>query len=122
MRISYKIATLPLLLIISCGAHARTDICKNELRELVVPPLKHVAVNKKYIHVDIADAANGVYSIRLYVAADSPDNLDKQVTIGWVNLDKNSMQALDLTRDPEHPDTLKLDGVKFRKFISNCIH
>lgn len=117
MRILYKIATLPLLLTISCGAHARADICKNELRELVVPPLKHVAVNKKDIHVDIADAANGVY-----VAADSPDKLDKQVTIGWINLDKNSMQALDLTRDPEHPDILEVDEVKLRKFISNCIH
>ncbi|WP_321875977.1 hypothetical protein [Burkholderia cenocepacia] len=122
MRIVDKIVTLTLLLLISCGVHASADICKSELRELVVPPLEHVAMNKKDIHADIEDVSDGIYSVRLYVAADSPDNLDKQVSIGWVNLDTNSMKALDVTRDPEHPDVLKVNESKYRKFISDCIH
>ncbi|KAB0644160.1 hypothetical protein F7R21_03955 [Burkholderia latens] len=122
MRIVDKIVTLTLLLLISCGVHASADICKSELRELVVPPLEHVAMNKKDIHADIEDVTDGVYSVRLYVAADSPDNLDRQVSIGWVNLDTNSMKALDVTRDPEHPDVLKVNESKYRKFISDCIY
>lgn len=122
MRIVDKIATLILLLMTSCGAQASADICRSELRELVAPPLEHVAMNKKDIQADIEDVSDGVYSVRLYVAADSPDNLDKQVSIGWVNLDTNSMKALDVTRDPEHPDVLKVNEAKYRKFISNCIH
>ncbi|TGN96342.1 hypothetical protein PL79_017515 [Burkholderia sp. USMB20] len=106
---------------ISCGGRASADICRSELRELVVPPLEHVAMNKKDIQADIEDVSDGVYSVRLYVAADSPDNLDKQVSIGWINLDTNSMKALDVTRDPEHPDTLKVNAEKYRKFISDCI-
>lgn len=121
MRIVEKIVTLALLPTISCGAHASTEICRSELRELVVPPLEHVAMNKKDIQADIEDVSDGVYSVRLYVAADSPDNLDKQVSIGWVNLDTNSMKALDVTRDPEHPDVLKVDEEKYQKFISDCI-
>ncbi|MBR8187252.1 hypothetical protein C6Q14_24805 [Burkholderia ambifaria] len=122
MRIVDKIVTLTLLLLISCGVHASADICRSELRELVVPPLEHVAMNKKDIQADIEDVSDGIYSVRLYVAADSPDNLDKQVSIGWVNLDTNSMKALDVTRDPEHPDVLKVNEAKYRKFISDCIH
>ncbi|AWY66117.1 hypothetical protein A8H36_07045 [Burkholderia thailandensis] len=106
---------------ISCGAYASPEICRIKLRELVVPPLEHVAMNKKDIQAEIEDVSNGVYSVRLYVAADSPDNLDKQVSIGWVNLDTNSMKALDVTRDPEHPDMLKVDEAKYREFISNCL-
>lgn len=121
MRIVEKIVTLALLLMISCGAYASVDICRSELRELVVPPLEHVAMDKKDIQADIEDVSDGVYSVRLYVAADSPDNLDKQVSIGWVNLDTNSMKVLDVTRDPEHPDVLKVNEAKYRKFISDCI-
>lgn len=121
MRVIRRIVTIAVLLMISCGASAATETCRNELRELVVPPLEHVAMNKKDIQADIEDVSDGVYSVRLYLAADSPDNLDKEVSIGWVNLDTNSMRALDVTRDPEHPDVLKVDEEKYRKFISDCI-
>lgn len=121
MRIVEKFITLTLFMMISCGAYASTEICRSELRELVVTPLEHVAMNKKDIQTDIEDVSDGVYSVRLYVVADSPDNLDKQVSIGWVNLDTNSMKVLDVTRDPEHPDVLKVNEVKYQKFISDCI-
>ncbi|WP_081057788.1 hypothetical protein [Burkholderia vietnamiensis] len=121
MKIFDKIVALTFLMVISCGAYASAEVCRNELRELVVPSLEHVAMNKKDIQADIEDVSDGVYSVRLYVAADSPDNLDKQVAIGWVNLDTNSMKALDVTRDPDHPDVLKVNEKKYRKFISDCI-
>ncbi|WP_257010496.1 hypothetical protein [Burkholderia ubonensis] len=121
MGIVEKIVTLTLLLMISGCADASVEICRSELRELVVPPLEHVVMNKKDIQADIEDVSDGVYSVRLYVAADSPDNINKQVSIGWVNLDTNSMKVLDVTRDPEHPDVLKVNEEKYRKFISDCI-
>ncbi|MCO1462302.1 hypothetical protein L0Y93_11960 [Burkholderia multivorans] len=31
------------------------------------------------------------------------------------------MKALDVTRDPDHPDELKVDEEKYRKFLSDCI-
>ena len=109
MRVIRRILTIAVLLMISCGASAATEACRNELRALIVPPLEHVAMNKKDLLADIEDVSDGVYSVRLYVAADSPDNLDKEVSIGWVNL------------DTEHPDVLKVDEGKYRKFISDCI-
>ncbi|MDR8921249.1 hypothetical protein FEP54_06042 [Burkholderia multivorans] len=77
-------------------------------------------MSKSDIQAEIEDESNGIYSVRAYVAADSPDNLDKQVSIGWINLDTNSMKALDVTRDPDHPDELKVGEEKYRKFLSDC--
>lgn len=107
--------------IFSQSSYALTVSCQSELRELVVPALQHVFMKKEDIHVEMEDHANGVYSVRLFVPADSPDNLDKQVSIGWVNLDTNTMQALDVTRDPDHPDVLKVDGGRYKRFVSMCI-
>ncbi|WP_246327084.1 hypothetical protein [Burkholderia guangdongensis] len=121
MRIVEKIAIFALFLMISCGVYASPEICRSELRELIVPPLEHVAMNKRNIQVDLEDTSDGVYSVRLYVQADSPDNFDKRVSIGWVNLDTNSMKVLDMTRDPDHPDVLKVNAEKYRKFVSDCI-
>ncbi|MCM2547241.1 hypothetical protein [Burkholderia glumae] len=122
MKIVNKITVFAFLYIISLSTHASPEVCRSELRELIIPPLDHVAMNKKDIQADIEDVSDGVYSVRLYVAADSPDNLDKQVSIGWVNLDTNSMKALDVTKDPEHPQELKVNDAKYRNFISDCLH
>lgn len=105
----------------SQSSYAFSGSCQNELRELIVPSLQHVSMKKKDIRVEMEDHARGIYSVRLFVSADSPDNLDKQVSIGWVNLDTNTMQALDVTRDPDHPDLLKVDGGKYKNFVSMCI-
>lgn len=108
-------------LMFSQSSFALAGSCQTELRELLVPSLQHVFMKKQHIRVEMEDHARGVYSVRLFVAADSPDNLDKQVSIGWVNLDTNTMQALDVTRDPDHPDVLKVDGDKYKNFVSMCI-
>ncbi|MBR8240640.1 hypothetical protein FEP12_03103 [Burkholderia multivorans] len=121
MRFIEKVALFTFFVMASWTACASPGACKNELRELVVPSFQDVAMNKSDIQAEIEDESNGIYSVRLYVAADSPDNLDKQVSIGWVNLDTNSMKVLDVTRDPDHPDELKVDEEKYRKFVSDCI-
>ena len=36
-------------------------------------------MNKKHIQADIEDVSDKVYSVRLYVTADSPDNLDSGI-------------------------------------------
>jgi hypothetical protein len=117
---SYWFSALAALMF-SQSSYALSGSCQTELRELIVPSLQHVFMKKKDIRVEMEDHARGVYSVRLFVPADSPDNLDKQVSIGWVNLDTNTMQALDVTRDPGHPDVLKVDGDKYKNFVSMCI-
>ncbi|WP_244146539.1 hypothetical protein [Paraburkholderia sp. BCC1876] len=108
-------------IIFSQSSYALSGACQNELRELIVPSLQHVFMKKKDIRVEMEDHTSGVYSVRLFVPADSPDNLDKQVSIGWVNLDTGTMRALDVTRDPEHPDVLKVDARKYKNFVSMCL-
>jgi len=112
------------LCLLSHASIASPGVCQDQLRNLVVPSLQHVAINKKEIQVELMEMASGspgVYSVRLFAAADSPDNLDKQVSIGWVNLDTNTMRALDVTRDPDRPDLLKVDADKIRNFVSKCL-
>lgn len=108
-------------LIPSQGAYALSASCQARLTNLIVPSLQHVYMKKKDIRAELQDDTDGVYSVRLYVAADSPDNLDKAVSIGWVNLDTNTMQALDVTRDPDNPDVLKIDAGRYEDFVSMCI-
>lgn len=85
-------------LMFSQSSYALSGSCQNELSELIVPSLQHVFMKKQDFRVEMEDHARGVYSVRLFVPADSPDNLDKLVPIGCVNLDTNSMQALDVPR------------------------
>ncbi|WP_322095095.1 hypothetical protein [Paraburkholderia bannensis] len=108
-------------LVYSQGSYAWTVGCQAQLRDLIVPNLLHLSMKREDVHVEMEDHDGGVYSVRLFVPANSPENLDKQMSIGWVNLDTNAMQALDVTRDPDHPDVLNVDKEKFRRFISVCI-
>jgi hypothetical protein len=109
------------VLVSSQSAYAYSASCQAQLTNLIVPSLQHVYMKKKDIRTELQDDTDGVYSVRLYVAADSPDNLDKAVTIGWINLDMNTMQVLDVTRDPDNPDVLKVVESRYRDFVSTCI-
>lgn len=106
---------------LSTVAYAEPGACTKELTQLVVPPLQHVFMKKSDIQTELSDNSAGVYSVRLFVAADSPDNLDKQVSIGWVNLDTHSMRAYDITRDPDHPEILNVSEKLYRDYVSKCL-
>jgi hypothetical protein len=93
----------------------------DELIKLIVPPLANVVMDKSIIKAEIADSSNGIYSARLFVPADSPDNLDKQVSIGWVNLDVNAMRAYDVTNDPNNKIDLKVTIETCTKICKECI-
>jgi hypothetical protein len=116
-------ATMPLILSQSSNAFAFSNSpeCVSELKKLIVPPLTHVVVNKSIIKTEITDSSNGIYSARLFVPADSPENLDKQVSIGWVNLDINSMKAYDVTNDPDNKVALEVDHDLYKKYVDRCI-
>jgi len=103
------------------GHAALSATCNQELRDLVVPPLKGVTMNKKDVRVELEDHNSDVYSVRLFVVADSPDNLDKQVSIGWVNLDTNKMKAFDVTDDPNSRIELRVSGSKYKSFVGRCL-
>jgi hypothetical protein len=102
-------------------AFSNSPECVRDLRGLIVPPLKHVVMEKSTMQAEIEDAANGVYSARLFVPADSPDNLDKQVSIGWVNLDVKRMKAFDVTNDPGNKVELKINRDFYTKYVGKCI-
>lgn len=113
---------LMLLPFFSEAGHAALSIaCNQELRDLVVPPLKGVAMNKKDIRVELADSSGDVYGIRLFVAADSPDNLDGEVSIGWVNLDVGVMKAFDVTDDINNRVESSVSKNEYKSFVSKCL-
>lgn len=103
------------------GHAALSATCNQELRDLVVPPLKGVAMNKKDIRVELEDSNGEVYSVRLFVVADSPDNLDKQVSIGWINLNVGEMKVFDVTDDPDNRVELHVNKNKYKSFVRRCL-
>lgn len=102
-------------------AAAPATACNRELRQLVVPALKSVAMDRKNVQAEVEDGNGGVYSVRLFVPADSPDNLDRQVAIGWIDLDVNAMKAFDVTNDADSPVALGVDKEKFAAFVKKCL-
>lgn len=110
----------PLLVFHVCMA-AQKPACDQELRALVVPPLKGVAMNKKDIQAELEEQHDGVYSVRLFVAASSPDNLDGQVPVGWVDLNVDSMKAFDVTNDPNTHIEMNLNRARFERYVKNCL-
>ncbi|WP_116136069.1 hypothetical protein [Trinickia diaoshuihuensis] len=99
----------------------QVSTCDTALRQLIVAPLHSIAMKKENVRVALEDSNDGVYSVRLFVAADSPDNRDKYVTIGWVNLDTNTMKAFDVTDDPDNPVTLNVDVARYRSYVDRCL-
>lgn len=95
--------------------------CDAALRKLIVPRLEHVVMKRQDIQVALEDSKDGIYSVKLFVASDSPDNLDKYVTTGWVDLDVNTMKAFDVTDDPDKPTILDVDMAKYRKYVDQCL-
>lgn len=91
--------------------------CQSDLKNLIVPNIK-TEMPKKDISAELAENDNGIYKVRLFVAADNPN---KQVSIGWVVLDTNKNSAYDITRDDEHPDKLKLDAGKYKSYLDKCL-
>jgi hypothetical protein len=101
-------------------AFALSQSCQRDLTKLVVPPLQHVAVKKKEIRTSLDENSDGVYSIRLFVAADSPDNLDRQVTIGWANIDSNNMKVIDVTNE-DSQEELNVSPTFLASFVKKCL-
>jgi len=109
------------LLTASGYAAAPATACNRELRQRVVPTLQGVAMDRKNVQAKVEDGNGGVYSVRLFVAADSPDNRNRQGSIGWIDLDVNAMKAFDVTKDPDSPVALDVNKEKFAAFVKNCL-
>ncbi|MEK6349452.1 MAG: hypothetical protein V4764_18355 [Burkholderia sp.] len=102
--------------------------CQTELRKLVVPALEPSPMPKDKMQVELVDMsdgngnpANGVYSAQITAAADSPDNLDGKVAIGWVNLDTRHMKIFDISRDEDHPQALHVNNKMYANFVRRCL-
>ncbi|MCX4163048.1 MULTISPECIES: hypothetical protein [Paraburkholderia] len=112
----------------SAQCHASTYSCRQELRALIVPALRDTAFPKTDIQVELpevtyknADASKPLYSVQLFVPANSPENPNRELTIGWVNLDVAKLRVYDVTRNPDRPDVLSVDASRFRDFVSKCM-
>jgi hypothetical protein len=77
-------------------------------------------MNKKGIQVELvemASASPGVYTVRPFAGADSPDNLDRMY-----RLDRSDWTRIRcLHWIPDHPDRWEVDADKYRDFVSKCL-
>jgi hypothetical protein len=105
----------------STFAFSNAPECEGDLRKLVVPPLIDVVMTKSIVQTEIDSGNNGIYGVRLFVPADTPDNLNKEVSIGWVNLDINFMKAYDVTNDLHNKVELKINRHLYKQYVARCI-
>ncbi|WP_243771971.1 hypothetical protein [Burkholderia anthina] len=98
--------------------------CDERLTQLVVPALRHTAFERRAIHAEpaaLTGQPEGVQGVRLFVTPDHPGTPNRDATIGWVTLDTHALRALDITRDPEQPDVLKIDRHALSRYVSTCV-
>lgn len=103
------------------AAAAQPASCNDQLTQLIVPALQQTEMNRHDIHVDVDERDGDVYRIRLFTIPDHSGTPNREATIGWVMLDTQAMRALDVTRDPDRPDVLKIDRRALSRFVSTCV-
>ncbi|WP_234745540.1 MULTISPECIES: hypothetical protein [Burkholderia] len=107
------------------AAHAASSgACDERLTQLVVPALRHTAFDRRAIHAEpaaLTGQPEGVEGVRLFVTPDRRGTPNRDATIGWVTLDTHALRALDITRDPERPDVLKIDRHALSRYVAACI-
>ncbi|WP_244135993.1 hypothetical protein [Burkholderia sp. BCC0506] len=107
-------------LVVQMAAAAPPPPCDEQLTKLIVPALRQTAMDRRDIHAAMDERNDGVYQIRLFTTPDRPGTPNREATVGWVTLDTRAMRALDVTRDPDRPDVLKLDRRALSRFVSTC--
>ncbi|OXJ37410.1 hypothetical protein CFB82_07525 [Burkholderia sp. HI2714] len=95
--------------------------CNDQLTRLIVPALRQTGMNRRDIHADVDERDGNVYRVRLFTMPDHSGTPNREATIGWVTLDTQAMRALDVTRDPDRPDVLKIDRRALSRFVSTCV-
>jgi len=95
--------------------------CNDQLTRLIVPALRQTEMNRRDIHADVAERDGNVYRVRLFTMPDHSGTPNREATIGWVTLDTQAMRVLDVTRDPDRPDVLKIDRRALSRFVSTCV-
>ncbi|MCA8064634.1 hypothetical protein [Burkholderia sp. AU38729] len=95
--------------------------CNEQLTRLIVPALRQTEMSRRDIHADVDERDGNVYRVRLFTMPDHPGTPNRDATIGWVTLDTQAMRALDVTRDPDRPDVLKIDRRALSRFVSACV-
>ncbi|WP_260435030.1 hypothetical protein [Burkholderia sp. Bp8992] len=94
--------------------------CNAQLTALIVPSLRQTAMARRDIQADLDERTGNVYRIRLFTVPGHPGTPNREATIGWVTLDTQAMRALDITRDPDRPDVLKIDRRALLHAVSAC--
>ncbi|MDF3081309.1 hypothetical protein KPB01_10135 [Burkholderia sola] len=94
--------------------------CNERLTALIVPALQQTAFARRDVHAAVDERNADVYRIRLFTTPDHPGTPNREATVGWVMLDTRTMQVLDVTRDPDRPDVLKIDRGALSRFVSTC--
>ncbi|MGS0893175.1 hypothetical protein ACVBGC_11635 [Burkholderia stagnalis] len=100
---------------------APAESCDAQLTRLIVPALRRTAMDRRTIHAALDDRQGSVHSVRLFVVPADPGTPNRDATIGWVTLDTRTLRALDVTRDPDRPDRLRIDPHAMARFVSACV-
>lgn len=106
---------------VQTAAAAPPASCNDQLARLIVPALRQTGMNRRDIHADVDERDGDVYRVRLFTMPDHSGTPNREATIGWVTLDTQAMRALDVTRDPDRPDVLKIDPHALSRFVSTCV-
>ncbi|WP_244132754.1 hypothetical protein [Burkholderia sp. BCC0397] len=105
---------------VQSAAAAPASSCDAQLTALIVPALRQTAMDRRDIRAAVDERNGDVYRIRLFTTPDHPGTPNREATVGWVTLDTQAMQALDVTRDPDRPDVLQIDRRALSRFVSTC--
>jgi len=107
-------------LVVQAAAAAPASSCNERLTALIVPALPQTAFARRDICAAVDERNGDIYRIRLFTIPDHPGTPNREATVGWVTLDTKAMRALDVTRDPDRPDVLKIDRRVLSRFVSTC--
>ncbi|MET3218838.1 UNVERIFIED_ORG: hypothetical protein ABIC48_006643 [Burkholderia territorii] len=101
-------------------ASSSSSSCNERLTALIVPALPQTEFARRDIHAAVDERNRDVYRIRLFTTPDHPGTPNREATVGWVTLDAKAMRALDVTRDPDRPDVLRIDRRALSRFVATC--
>jgi hypothetical protein len=100
------------------GVNVDSDLnCEKLLHSLVNSSAFNPEVKKFKFKVGVDELSGGVATLKVSMR-NAERNED--MAIGWLKMDFNKNQLLDVTSDPDQPEELRYDTILFKKVIKHC--
>jgi len=91
--------------------------CEKLLYSLVNGSTFNPEVKKFKFKVSVNELADGIATLKVTMRN---TERNEDMAIGWLKMDINKNQLLDVTSDPDNPEELKYDSILFKKVIKHC--